>query len=332
MSLRVNLVLLAAAAIVVELFAAVSTPFLENIARADILQRARIMMEAAAGIRTYTSNEIAPLLTAQTGDDNFHAQTVPAYAATKNFAALATKFRDYAYREAALNPMNPANRAVDWEADIINNFRRNPSWDELITERETETGRVLNLSHPIVSGGNCLACHGTVERAPRSMVSTYGTQNGFGWKLNEIVGAQIVSVPMVVALEQSSRIRNLFICVLICVFLLLIALFNLLPILLVTLTRGDGSKRDTTRPHVVMTDTIRAFGYGLLAAGMVLVLVLYMVTYARGGGVGLQEVLNPFVLSNYASLAAVVPGVVTIWLANCLRGSPLQSRLRSWTR
>jgi hypothetical protein len=69
-----------------------------------------------------------------------------------------------------------------------------------------------------------------------------------------------------------------------------------------------------------MTDTIRAFGYGLFAAGMVLVLVLYVVTYARNGSVGLQAALNPFVLSNYACLAAVVPGVITIFLANCLRG------------
>jgi hypothetical protein len=325
MRLRVNLVLLAAAAIVVELFAAVSTPFLENIARADVLQRARIMMEAAAGVRTYTSNEIAPLLTARTGEDKFHAQTVPAYAASKNFAALASKFRDYAYREAALNPMNPANRAVDWEADIIDIFRKNASKDELITERETETGPVLNLSHPIVSGGNCLNCHGTVERAPKSMVVAYGTQNGFGWKINEIVGAQIVSVPMAVALEQSARIRNLFICVLICVFLLLIALFNLLPILLVKLSGGDGRKTDTTRPHVAIVDAIRAFGYGLFTAGMVLVLVLYVVTYARGGSAALQDVLNPFVPANYASLAAVVPGVVTIWLASCLRAPLSQS-------
>jgi protein-histidine pros-kinase len=325
LKLRVNLVLLAAAAIVVELFAAVSTPFLENIARADVLQRARIMMEAAAGIRTYTSNEIAPLLTARAGEDKFHAQTVPAYAASRNFAALASKFRDYAYREAALNPMNPANRAVDWEADIINIFRKNASREELITERETETGPVLNLSHPIVSGGNCLNCHGTVEKAPRSMVAAYGTQNGFGWKINEIVGAQIVSVPMAVALEQSARIRNLFICVLICVFLLLIALFNLLPILLVKLSRGDGRKTDPTRPHVAIADTIRAFGYGLFTAGMVLVLVLYVVTYARGGSAALQDVLNPFVPANYASLAAVVPGVVTIWLASCLRAPLSQS-------
>ena len=30
---------------------------------------------------------------------------------------------DYTYKEAALNPTNPADRALDWEADFINNFR-----------------------------------------------------------------------------------------------------------------------------------------------------------------------------------------------------------------
>jgi hypothetical protein len=136
-SLKINVVFLAVAAIVAELFTVVSTPFLENVARAEVLQKARIMMEGAAGIRTYTSNEIAPLLNGRTDGEIFHAQTIPAYAATKNFALLASKFRDYAYREAALNPMSSANRAVDWEADIINTFRRNPEIRELVTERET---------------------------------------------------------------------------------------------------------------------------------------------------------------------------------------------------
>jgi Protein of unknown function (DUF3365) len=113
LALKVNLVLLAVAAIVIELFAVVSTPILENIARAEVLQKARIMMEAAAGIRTYALIEIAPLLAAKAGDNKFYAQSVPAYAATKNFALLAGKFRDYAYREAALNPINSANRAIN---------------------------------------------------------------------------------------------------------------------------------------------------------------------------------------------------------------------------
>jgi Protein of unknown function (DUF3365) len=319
LALKVNLVLLAVAAVVIELFAIVSTPILENIARAEVLQKARIMMEAAAGIRTYTVNEIAPLLVAKSEHDKFHAQSVPAYAATKNFALLAGKFRDYAYREAALNPINTANRAARWEADIINDFRKNPRRGELITERETDNGRVLHLSHPIVCREPCLGCHGAAEKAPRSMIAEYGTENGFGWNVNEIVGAQIVSVPMAVALGRSATIRKLFIVVLASVFVLLIGLFNLLPMLMSSVSRIGGPATKATRPRTVMAQTIKAFGYGLLAAGTVVLAVIYEVIYVRAGVAGLAEALNPFVLVNYGSLAALVPGVLTIWLAGYLR-------------
>jgi protein-histidine pros-kinase len=314
-SLKFNLILLLAAAIVIELFAVVSTPFLENIARAEVLQKARIMMEAAAGIRSYTSSEIAPLLKTDLEGDTFHPQTVPSYAATKNFARLASKFTDYAYREAALNPSNPQNRAFDWETDIIRDFRKNPHKVELITERETHSGRVLNLSHPIVSKGPCLSCHGSVDKAPRSMVVTYGTQSGYGWKLNEIVGAQIVSVPMSVALEQATRVRNLFIAVLAGVFLLLIGLVNALPFLMAALSRSDDARAGpAARPRPAL-QSVRAFGYGLFAAGVVFVIVIYVVVYARTGVTGLQMALNPFAPASYLSIAAVLPGMLTIWLA-----------------
>jgi Protein of unknown function (DUF3365) len=318
-SLKINLSLLVLAAIVVELFAVISTPFLESIARAEVLEKARIMMEAAAGMRAYTSSEIAPLLKANAGEEKFHPQTVPAYAANKNFALLASKFRDYAYREAALNPMNQANRAVAWEAEIINDFRRNPDRRELITERETENGRVLNLSHPIASGGPCLACHGTADKAPAPMIAAYGTQHGFGWKLDEIVGAQIVSVPMAVALGQAARVRNVFIGVLVGVFLLLMGLFNLLPVFMMRVSRADGRAGETTRPHLAAAERIKAFGYGLLAAGITVVMVVYAVIYARVGIAGLGEALNPFVLVNYVSLVAILPGTLAVILAGYLR-------------
>jgi protein-histidine pros-kinase len=314
--LKVNLILLMVAAIVIELFAVISVPFLEEIARAEVVQKARIMMEAAAGIRTYTANEIAPLLNAKVNGQTFHPQTVPAYAASKNFALLASKFADYAYHEPALNPINPSNRAVDWEADIINDFRRNPHKGELITERDTHNGRVLNLSHPIISREHCLSCHGTADKAPKSMIATYGTQTGFGWRLNEIIGAQIVSVPMAVALDQSARIRNLFIGVLVGVFLLLIGLFNLLPILVTRLYRVAPGPGDKIHRRAPVTETVKAFGYGLSAAGIVVAVVAYALIFARHGIVGLQEALNPFAPINYISVVAVAPGVLTIGLAS----------------
>jgi protein-histidine pros-kinase len=316
--LKVNLILLTLAAVVVEMFAMLSTPFLEDIARAEVLQKARIMMEAAAGIRTYTSNEIAPLLNAKGDGGKFHPQTVPAYAASKNFALLANKFTDYAYREAALNPVNLSNRARDWEADIIDDFRRHPHKGESITERQTSNGRILHLSHPIVSRGPCLSCHGAVADAPKSMLATYGTQTGFGWKRDEVVGAQIVSVPMAVALKQSARTRNLFMGVLAGVFLLLIGLFNLLPVLMTKLPRADERPGGAVHPRVAAARSVRAFGYGLSAAGVVFVVAGYVVIYARDGIGALVGALDPFTPMNYVKIAAIVPGVLTILVAGYL--------------
>jgi HAMP domain-containing protein len=37
------------------------------------------------------------------------------------------------------------------------------------------------------------------------MVKIYGRDNGFGWKLDEIVAAQIISVPMSIAQEQAKK-------------------------------------------------------------------------------------------------------------------------------
>jgi methyl-accepting chemotaxis protein len=43
-----------------------------------------------------------------------------------------------------------------------------------------------------------MECHSVPSAAPAAMIKLYGGNNGFGWKLNEIVAAQIVSVPMAI--------------------------------------------------------------------------------------------------------------------------------------
>jgi protein-histidine pros-kinase len=35
------------------------------------------------------------------------------------------------------------------------------------------------------------------------MIRLYGSDNGFGWKMDEIIGAQIVSVPMAIPLQMA---------------------------------------------------------------------------------------------------------------------------------
>jgi protein-histidine pros-kinase len=142
---------------------------------------------------------------------------------------LQKEYPDYSYKEATLNPTNPSDRASDWEADIINIFRRDPSLPKLVVERDSPAGRMLVLSRPIqVNDAACLTCHSTPEAAPASMVKLYGSANGFGWKPQEIVGASVVSVPMTVALQRANQTFLVFLGVLVAAFVLVIILMNVL--------------------------------------------------------------------------------------------------------
>ena len=139
-------------------------------------------------------------------DTEFHPQSVPAFAATEIFAYLREKYPEYFYKEATLNPTNPRDRSTDWETDVVNQFRGNPKMPEFLSTRETATGAALVLARPLKVGNvSCLTCHSTPDKAPPEMIKLYGTANGFGWKLDEIIGAQIVSVPMSVPVGMAEK-------------------------------------------------------------------------------------------------------------------------------
>jgi hypothetical protein len=126
----------------------------------------------------------------------FFPQSIPFYASTENFNYFRGQYPDFSYKEAALNPTNLRDRTEDWEADVVNIFRNDPARTEVTGRRETPDGTSLYFCAPIrVDDASCLTCHSTPEVAPPEMVKIYGTANGFGWKLNEVIGAQIVSVP-----------------------------------------------------------------------------------------------------------------------------------------
>ena len=129
-------------------------------------------------------------------EPEFFPQAISFYAATEVFNYFRRKHPDYAYKEATLAPTNPRDQSIDWEADLVKAFTRVPSRTELFGRRETPAGTVLYDCVPIrISSEQCLACHSTPDRAPPQLIKAYGATRGFGWRLNDTVGAQIVSVP-----------------------------------------------------------------------------------------------------------------------------------------
>jgi protein-histidine pros-kinase len=225
---KFNLVLLGIFLLGFAIAGYVSYRALQANAREEIVQNARLMMEAALASRTYTSTQVKPLLETQLKYE-FLPQTVPAYAATEVFNEMRKRHPDYGYKEATLNPTNPRDRASDWEADIVNVFRQSASNKELIGERDTPTGRTLYLARPIdVSSASCLVCHSTVEVAPKTMIDLYGSANGFGWKFQEVIGAQVVSVPMSVPIARADETFRAFMISLALVFFATFVLLNVM--------------------------------------------------------------------------------------------------------
>lgn len=205
-----------------------SRELLQRNAQEEILENARLLMESSIAVRTYTATQIKPLLDTQM-KYSFLPQSVPAYSATEVLHALAKKYPDYGYKEATLNPTNPRDRAVEWEADIVNRFRSAADQTELHGERDTPLGRMLYIARPIkITNGACLECHSTVEAAPKPMIDKYGTANGFGWNLNEVVGAQVVSVPMTLPLQRAEATFRVFMISLASVFVAIAVLLNLM--------------------------------------------------------------------------------------------------------
>jgi len=176
--------------------AAVSHQFLQNDAREEVLRQARLMIQAMQAARDYTSKEIKPLLVTQAEHQrSFLPQTVPAFAATENFASCAGAIRT-THTKRRYEPDQSARPRGGLEADVINEFRGHPGGPRRTGgERDTPAGPSLFLARPIQAKPPCLECHSEPHAAPAAMIRRYGPNNGFGWQLNEIVGAQIVSVP-----------------------------------------------------------------------------------------------------------------------------------------
>lgn len=225
---KFNLVFLLVFAIGLGASGYIARKLLQQGAQDEVLDRARLLMGSAMAVSTYTATQVAPLLQTQM-TYNFLPQSVPAYSSSEVLNALRKNHPEYAYKPAMLNPTNPRDRAQDWEEDVISRFKQSPEEKEFIGQRDTPSGLVTYIARPIkITNPDCLRCHSTVEAAPKPLVEKYGPANGFGWNLNEVLGAQVVSVPMSVPLDRAERNFKVVMGLLTGVFLLIGLALNLM--------------------------------------------------------------------------------------------------------
>lgn len=167
-------------------------------AEKQISQEAGITLATLKAVRAYTATQIAPELISRLKDE-FLPQTISSYAATQVYGIVSDdpKWDNYFYREAALNPTNPNDQADEFETGIIEGFRKNKSLPIPLTGYTSSPSvgedKLFYIARPLkVDKPSCLECHGIPKEAPESMRNLYPGGGGFGWKMNEIVGIQIL--------------------------------------------------------------------------------------------------------------------------------------------
>lgn len=180
--------------------------FLIGNARNQVMNEAKLMLASAESIRQYIAKDISPLVEENPRHEvNFLPEAVPFFGSTVTFNNLRKSYPEYTYKEAALNPTNPEDRAADWESDIIHHLRDQNGGGQDSGVRDTPNGPALFVANPIRATQDCLQCHGAASDAPAGLIARYGSANGFGWQPNEIIGAQIVSVPMAVPVKIANQ-------------------------------------------------------------------------------------------------------------------------------
>ena len=197
-------------------------------AREQMLWDSEVLLSLALSTRSYTVEQVRPLISQQ-NEAEFLPQTVPSYAAQETFLIFKEEFPEFSYREAALNPTNPRDLANSWEVDVIQQFINDNTLEQVTGDREILDDEVFYLARPIrITNEACLACHSTPDAAPQSMIELYGSDNGFGWQMNEVVGAQIITVPTELATQRAQESTLNLVISLVSVFALVLIALNIL--------------------------------------------------------------------------------------------------------
>lgn len=230
---------------------------LNHSTQTQLTAKALMLMETMNSVREYTSGEIRPELASRL-DTEFLPETVPAYSAREVFETLRVNqdYADFFYKEATLNPTNLRDKADAFEAQLVETFRQSSNDNSQMSGfRSTPAGDLYYIARPIrITKASCLDCHSTPEAAPASMIERYGPDNGFGWTMDEVVGAQMISVPAAKVLRNARQSMVVILGIFAIVFALATLLVNL------------WLKRYVVRPLNRMAMTAEAVSMGDTAA------------------------------------------------------------------
>jgi hypothetical protein len=201
-------------------------------AQDEIAAQGTMLIETMNAVRSYTTQNVRPQLAEDlAASPEFISETVPAFSARTVFENFRSQkdFENYVYKEAALNPTNPLDAADDFESDLLNKMEAGETTGEVTGYRTLNGSRFFYIARPLKIGNeSCLECHSTPDKAPTSLIATYGDKGGFGWQLGQTIAAQIIYVPAEEVFSAALRTFTIVMSTFVFIFGLITILINIL--------------------------------------------------------------------------------------------------------
>jgi PAS domain S-box-containing protein len=197
-----------------------------------VFKETEIYIAAVDATRTYVKDVLRPRMFDIIPADHFVVEAMStSFVGREVMHRVHERFKDFRYKRAALVPINPASKADALEADFIQRFNADPNLREWSGLVERDGRNYYARLRAISAEAECLRCHGDPGDIPPAIVDIYGNDpNRKAYRLDQVVGADIVYIPVDVVFARIKRLAWVAFIIgagcLFCLVALFYALFN----------------------------------------------------------------------------------------------------------
>lgn len=159
--------------------------------------KAEVALRFALAIREYFSESVRPEMEQRVGPGEFVPEAMStSFAARQIVDKVRERFPDYLLRFPSENPRNSINTAGEQEVELLEYFRENPEVDEWSGRLKIDGFDYVARASAMRLDASCVRCHGDPDDAPQALLDRYGTMGGFGYKVGDLAGMDMVGIPM----------------------------------------------------------------------------------------------------------------------------------------
>lgn len=184
---------------------------MKQLALTDAEYAARMLLDHNLAVHTYFSQDLKPKLFEQlaphTSKDYFEPVWMSSTYAIRKMDKYFHHFNEspYYYKECAINARSPENEADAYEAAFLVDLQN----DSRLTTKSAI--RVLDgvpyftlLRRGEAMEASCLRCHSSPDKAPGDLVRQYGPERSFHRKVDDVVQAISIRIPLSEAFSSAS--------------------------------------------------------------------------------------------------------------------------------